>query len=321
MTTFKMSTLALACSLALAGCNSDSTPPEEDGTASFSFAVSDAAVDSAQQVLVCFTGVELVGNGLPPQQFSVGGENGAVAPNDLCLDDTGNPIPDTVGVDLLSLPGASAEALVSGAEVPAGNYGQLRLEFSEAGSFIELDDGSTRPLGVPSGQLRLDGVTLTANQTFSYTLEFDLRRAVIAPPGLDNYLLKPRGLRLVNNASVGHIDGQVAESLLMDSDCSVAPEDTSVPVAAVYLYQGHDLALDELTDNNEDESSYASISVFFDGAATYPFEIGYIEAGDYSIALTCDTNDDPEAVDDLTFEYVENITIEESSTLELILGE
>ncbi|MGX5915720.1 DUF4382 domain-containing protein [Aliidiomarina sp. Khilg15.8] len=319
MKTLKMTTVALACGFALAGCNSDSTP--DDSTATFSFAVSDAAVDSAAQVMVCFSGVELVGNGLPPQEFTVGGEGGAVPPNDLCLDDTGNPIPDTVGVDLLSLQGANAEALVSGAEVPAGDYGQMRLEFSEAGSFIELDDGTTRPLGVPSGKLRLDGVTLTANQTFNYTLEFDLRRAVIAPPGLDNYVLKPRGLRLVNNASVGHIEGEVAESLLMNSECTVAPEDTSVPVAAVYMYQGHDLSLDELTDNNEDESSYASISVFFDGAAAYPFEIGYIEEGDYSIALTCDTNDDPEAVDDLTFEYVENITIEANSTLELSLGE
>lgn len=318
MTIFKMITVAIACGFSLAGCNSESTP--EDGTATFSFGVSDAAVDSAEQVLVCFSGVELVGNDLPPQQFSVG-DDGAVAPNDLCVDDTGNPIPDTVGVDLLSLQGANAEALVSEAEVPAGNYGQLRLEFSEEGSFIELDDGSTRPLGVPSGMLRLDGVTLTANQTFNYTLEFDLRRAVIAPPGLDNYVLKPRGLRLVNNASVGHIEGEVAESLLMNSECAVAPEDTSEPVAAVYLYEGHDLMLDELTDNNEDESSYASISVFFDGAANYPFEIGFIEAGDYSIALTCDTNDDPEAVDDLTFEYVENITIEEDSTLGITLGE
>jgi hypothetical protein len=320
MRVFKMTSVALACGLALTGCNSDSTPKEE-GTATFSFAVSDAAVDSAEQVMVCFSGVELVGNDLPPQQFSVGDEGGAVAPNDLCLDDTGNPIPDTVGVDLLSLQGANAEVLVSGAEVPAGNYGQLRLDFNEQGSFIELNDGSTRPLGVPSGMLRLDGVTLTANQTFNYTLEFDLRRAVIAPPGLNNYVLKPRGLRLVNNATVGHIDGEVAESLLMNSDCTVAPEDNSEPVAAVYLYEGHDLALGDLTDNNEDESPYASISVFFDGAASYPFEIGFIAAGDYSIALTCNTNDDPEAVDDLVFEYVENITIDEDVTLDISLGE
>lgn len=314
-----MTTAALACCFVLAGCNSDST--SDDSTATFSFAVSDAAVDSAAQVMVCFSGVELVGNDIPPQQFTVGGEGGAVAPNDRCLDNTGNPIPNTIGVNLLSLQGANAEALVSGAEVPAGNYGQMRLEFSEAGSFIELDDGTKRPLDVPSGKLRLDGVTLTANQTFNYTLEFDLRRAVIAPPGRNSYLLKPRGLRLVNNALVGHIEGEVAESLLMNSLCSVAPEDISVPVAAVYIYQGHDLTQDNLTDNNESESSYASISVFFDGASTYPFEIGYIEAGDYSIALTCDTNDDPEAVDDLTFEYVENITIEANSTLAITLGE
>lgn len=319
---FKLNRIMQAAAIAalsvttLAACNSSSS----DDTAMFSLGVSDAPVDQAARVLVCFSSVELVGNGLPPQRFQVGGDNGAVAANDLCVDASGNPIANTKGVDLLTLQGAAAEDLVSGAEVPAGNYGQLRLDIAE-GSEIELVDGTIHSLRVPSNQLRLDGVTLTANQTFNYTLEFDLRRAVVAPPGLPHYLLQPRGLRLVNNAEVGHIESQVAESLLLENGCNVAPEDLDKPVAAVYLYSGHDVAFEDMGDNSDDENGpYASAAVYFDGAASYDFAIGFVEQGNYTLAVTCDTADDPEEETELDFFYSENVEIEATVTLNVTFG-
>lgn len=302
----------------LSACDSSS---DEGNTAIFSLGLSDAPVDSAERVLVCFSSVELVGNGLPPQRFDVGGDNGAVPANDLCLDDSGNPIPGTKGVDLLTLQGATAEDLILNAEVPAGQYGQLRLDIAN-GSEVELTDGSIERLRVPSNQLRLDGVTLTANQTFNYTLEFDLRKAMVAPPGQDGFLLKPRGLRLVDNAEVGHIEGEVAEVLLIENECTVAPEDISNPVAAVYLFTGHDVAFEDMADNSDDENGpYASTAVFYDGAASYPFEIGFIQAGQYTIAVTCDTEDDPEEATELEFFHSENITIEAGVTLDIVVGD
>lgn len=301
----------------LAACDSSSS---DDNTAIFNLAVSDAPVDAAERVLVCFSSVQLVGNGEGSQRFDVGGDNGAVPANDLCVDDSGNPIPNTRGVDLLTLQGANAESLVVGAEVPAGTYGQMRLDIAE-GSEIELSDGTIHQLRVPSNQLRLDGPTLTANQTFDYTLEFDLRKAVVAPPGLPHYLLKPRGLRLVDNAEVGHLEGQVAEALLLENECAVAPEDLTMPVAAVYLYGGHDVAFEDMSDNSDDENGpYASTAVFFDGASGYSFAIGFIQAGEYTIAVTCDTEDDPEEETELNFFHSENIDIEQGVTLELVVG-
>ncbi|WP_228517692.1 DUF4382 domain-containing protein [Aliidiomarina indica] len=312
-----MATLSVT---ALTACLS-SSDDDEQGTAMFSLGVSDAPVDEAARVLVCFSSVQLVGNDMEPQRFDVGGDNGAVDANDLCLDDSGNPIPNTKGVDLLTLQGAAAEDLVVGAEVAAGSYGQLRLDIAD-GSEIELTDGTIHDLRVPSNQLRLDGVTLSANQTFNYTLEFDLRRAVVAPPGLPHYLLKPRGLRLVDNAEVGHIEGQVAETLLMDNECAVAPEDIETPVAAVYLYSGHDVAFESMGDNSDDDNGpYASAAVFYDGAANYEFTIGYIESGNYTVAVTCDTQDDPEEETELDFFHSENIEIEAGVTLDIIVGD
>ncbi|MCC5878783.1 MAG: DUF4382 domain-containing protein [Idiomarina sp.] len=314
----KISLLALSIAFAVSACNSDSN--ETSDTAQFSFGVSDAPVDAANAVLVCFDSVELVGNGLPPQTFDVGDSDDAVPANDLCLDSANNVIPGTVGVDLLTLQGANAEALVQNAEVPAGQYGQLRLNFVSQGSYVELNDGSREALRIPSDQLRLDGVTLTANQSFNYTLEFDLRRALVAPPGLDHYLLKPRGLRLVDNSAVGHVEGEVAEMLLVEQECSVAPSDNEQPVAAVYLFEGHDVATEDMFSNSDERSPYASTSVFFDGASEYPFTIGYIEAGSYTIGLTCDVNDDPEEETALDFVHAQNIVIEQGQTLQVTVG-
>ncbi|RUO24362.1 hypothetical protein CWE09_10840 [Aliidiomarina minuta] len=314
----KYTLLAVSIALGLSACNSDS---ETNDTAQVSFDVSDAPVDAANAVLVCFDSVELVGNGLPPQNFNVGDSDSAVPANDLCLDETGNVIPGTVGIDLLTLQGADSAALVQNAEVPAGNYGQLRLNFVSQGSYVELTDGSRQPLDIPSDQLRLDGVTLTANQSFNYTLEFDLRRALVAPPGLPNYLLKPRGLRLVDNASVGHLDGEIAEMLLIENECSVAPADNEEAVAAVYLFEGQDVAIEDMFSNSDEVSPYASISVFYDGVSQYPLSIGFIEAGQYTLGLTCDTNDDPEEETELTFIHAQNVTIEQGQTLEVVIGE
>lgn len=318
---YKLTLVALTLGVVLSGCNS-SSDEEASNMAQFSFGVSDAPVDAANQVMVCFDGVELVGGGQPPQEFGVGEHENAIEPNDACLDETGNVIPNTVGVDLLSLQGANAEELVSNAPVPAGAYGQLRLNFVEQGSYVERTDGSEVPLDVPSSQLRLDGVTLTTDESFHYTLEFDLRRAIVAPPGLDNYLLSPRGLRLVDNAEVGHLEGEVAEALLMAADaCAAAPENPDNPVAAVYLFTETDLAPEDMYGNNEDEAPYASVSVFYDGASAYPFNIGYIQEGDYTLGVTCQVGDDPETDNELVFIHAEALAIHAGETHAVVVGE
>jgi len=310
---------AVASAVLLAACNSSSS--DDDNSARFSFAVSDAPVEQANVVMVCFESVELVGNDGGPRTFSVG-DGTAVEANDNCLDASGNVIPNTHGIDLLTLQGANAEALVSQAEVEAGTYGQMRLKLADEGSYVEDINGDRGTIKVPSDHIRLDGVTLTAGGNFSYTLEFDLRKALLAPPGLGEYLLKPRGLRLVDNSEVGHIEGTVAETLLLDNNCDVPPEDASAPVAAIYFYEGHDFELDALADNsNEEDGPYASVAVYFDGAMSYDFELGYMESGDYFAAVTCDTDDDPEEETDLDFFYGENIAIESGQTLTLNLGE
>ncbi|MDX5407245.1 MAG: DUF4382 domain-containing protein [Chromatiaceae bacterium] len=302
---------ASAVVLTACGGGSDTEPM----FAKFSLGVSDAPVNGAKVVMVCFNKIELTGNGVGSQSFTIGEDDVAAEANDNCRDAQGNVIPNTRGIDLLLLDGAKSEALITGAEFDAGNYGQLRLEIAE-GSYVEEQDGLKVPLRVPSNELKLGGVTLSAGGTFNYTLEFDLRKAVVDAVGQEGYLLKPTGLRLVDNSEIGHLTGQVAEGLLINNNCTVAPDDTATPVATVYLYEGSDLPLAELSDNGGDNTyqPYASTNVYFDGVSEYTYSIGYVDAGTYTAALSCDIEDDPEAVDTLEFLQAQNVTISASST-------
>ena len=318
--TFSLLAAAVSGALLLSACNSSDDDLVGDDTARFSLAVSDSPVDNADVVMVCFSGIELVGNGIGNQRYEIGNDAVTVEANDECLDSDGNVIANTRGVDLLTLQGANAESLIEEAQLPAGSYGQLRLDIVD-GSYVSAN-GEQHPVRVPSDQLRLDGPTLSAGGNFTYTLEFDLRRALRNPPGQPGYLLSPRGVRLVDNAQIGHLQGQVAEQLLLNNDCSVAPANTNEPVAAVYLFAGSDLELSELRGNSDgDDDPYASVAVRFDGVSEYPFEIGFIDQGEYFAALTCETADDPEEESDLVFIQGQNITISASETTTVTFAE
>jgi hypothetical protein len=307
----KLAFVASAASLSACGGSGDSSPM----FATFNLGVSDAPVNGAKSVMVCFNTVELTGNGLGKQSFTIGSDVVAAAANDKCRNANGNVIGNTRGIDLLLLDGAKSEALISGAEFEAGNYGQLRLAIAE-GSYVEQENGLKVPLRIPSNELKLGGVTLSAGGTFSYTLEFDLRKAMVDPVGQPGYLLKPTGLRLVDNSAIGHLTGQVAEGLLINNNCTVAPADKSTPVATVYLYQGPDRPLAQLSDNGgvNTYKPYASTNVYFDGVSEYNYSIGYIDANRYTAAVSCNITDNPEAADAIKFLQSKNVTISASAT-------
>lgn len=311
-TLLKVSALT-ALSFVLSACGGSSDDNVSD-TAQFTFAVSDAPVTVADEVLVCFNGIELVGNSDTPVQFTIGENSDTAVANDLCLDANGDVIPNTRGIDLLTVTGSESENLIIDASVPAGNYGQLRLDIAE-GSYV-LVDGEQLPLRVPSNQLRLTDLTVDIAGNVSYTLEFDLRKALVDPVGQEGYLLKPTGLRLVDNNEVGSLTGQVAEGLLIENQCTVAPTDLSEPVAYVYLYEGADVALADMADmgGSETQQPYASAAVTFDGAASYGFDVGFVATGDYTVAWTCDDEADPEADDAVNFIAAQNATISASTT-------
>ncbi|MGJ8693452.1 MAG: DUF4382 domain-containing protein [Thalassotalea sp.] len=277
---------------------------------SFSLAVSDAPVDALTEVVVCFNQIELKGDSADTV-FTVGSENGMIAANDLCLNANNEIIPNTVGIDLLSYTGSNSITLVDDITIGAGNYSQMRLIISEGSYGIDAQTQASIAVSVPSNELKLDGFTATLGSTVDFTLEFDLNKAMTNPVGKSGYFLKPRGVRLVNNTQAGHIAGTVTETLLVNNQCSPL-SDSAINVASVYLYEGSDLAIETLADNDGDETNQplASAAVTFNSEqSTYDFAIGFVNAGNYTIAATCDTSDDPEADDVVTFITTQNVSV------------
>jgi hypothetical protein len=246
--------------------------------------ITDSPVTSARRVVVEFTGLEIKPVGAAgPEVFDF-------APRQ---------------IDLLALDGGGSEILLADEMLPAGEYESIRLKVnagrSGSDSFIELLDGSIHPLYIPSGNqtgLKLiRGFTIGAGSTHNFTIDFDLRKSVVHPPGLgEPYLLKPV-LRMVNNLEVGNISGTVAAALIVDG-C----------VPAVYLYTGADVVPDDLGSATP---PLASTAVNLDNTSgEYRFRLAFVPVGAHTIAFTCGADDDAADIDDaITFAAPINVTV------------
>ena len=164
--------------LGLAGCGGSGS-----GTM-MSLSVADAPVDGAQKVVVVFSGVELTAGSGSPVTINFAS-------------------PKTI--DLLNDSGTASAVLFS-QPIPPGSYGQIRLlvvaDGDPSNSYIVLSDGSMHGLMVPSGTqtgLKLvSGFTVPDSGVVDYTIDFDLRQAIVCQPGLSPQLLDPSGVYEAN---------------------------------------------------------------------------------------------------------------------------
>jgi hypothetical protein len=293
---------AVACIVLLAmlaACGGGGGSGDESDAPQFgrlTLRITDSPVTEAERVVVQFTGLEIKPRAAAePEVF-----------------DFSTPRQ----IDLLALDGGGSEILLSDEELPAGEYEWIRLKVNAgrdgSDSFIELEDGSRHPLFIPSGNqtgLKLiRGFVIGVGSSHNFTIDFDLRKSVIDPPGLgEPYLLKPV-LRLVNNLEVGTIDGIVAQGLVVDG---CAP--------AVYLYSGADIVPDDLGSAT---APLASTAVNLDTATgAWRFRLAFVPAGAHTLAFTCAADDDDAEVDDaLTFSVPINVTVVPGQTTTVEMG-
>lgn len=321
----KLSLALILPAVLVTACGGDSS---EGPDPVFSLAVSDAPVNDLSSVVACFNQIQLKRSDSASGDlvFTVGEDNNTIAANDLCLDSNDDVIPNTVGINLFDYTGSDSITLLDGTTIDPGNYSQLRLVMSEGSYAIDATTDEKVKVVVPSNELKLDGFTATQGGVLDFTVEFDLRKGMTDPVGQDHYILKPRGVRLVDNSEAGHIEGTVSETLLSnnaDEGCIVTPSDLTTNVATVYLYEGADLETASLSDNGGAETNQplASTGVTYDGVQTYSFEIGFVNADSYTIALSCDTEDNPEADDEVNFIQAKNVTVIEGNTPSLVTFE
>jgi hypothetical protein len=286
---------AVSCITVLAtlcACGGGGSSPPDPGPqfGRINLNVTDSPVTSARRVVVQFTGVEIKQAGAPDTEvFDF----------------------EPRQIDLLALDGGGSEILLADEVLPAGNYEWIRLKVNAgrdaSDSFIELNDGSVHPLFIPSGNqtgLKLiRGFVIGAGSTHDFTIDFDLRKSVVHPPGLGGpYLLKPV-LRLVNNLEVGTIEGTVAPALIV-TDC----------VPAVYLYSGANVVPDDIGSATP---PLASTAVNLDNVTgDYRFRLGFVPTGAHTLAFTCGADDDGAEVDDaITFSAPLDATVTAGQTI------
>lgn len=279
--------VAAVCAALILGCGGGGSG-SGTGTGRLTIGITDAPVDGATAVVVKFTAIELKPDSGDAMTINL------------------DPAPS---IDLLDLAGGSSRDLLSDREVPAGHYQWIRLlieaQQNTPSSYIDMADGQRFPLFVPSGSesgLKLiRGFTVAAGSASDFTIDFDLRKSVIAPPGQSpNYILKPV-LRIVDNLRVGALRGTVAAALV-PTGCT--PQ--------VYLFTGAGVVPDDLdVAAAPDVDPLVSVPVTLDAASgEYRFRADFLEAGVYTAAFTCDgALDTPEGEETLLFIGTRDVTI------------
>jgi len=297
----KLSSSALIVTIAslallLSACGSDSSSDSNNGTLSIS--LTDAPLDEASKVVIHFTKVLVHG--------------GDGIDTEVTITD---PLTGAEGrsIDLMALQGNNSVVLFEQA-LAAGTYSWMRLDLDldVSKSYIELTDGSQHALDCTSCETsgyKLNNSFSVENEVvMAYTLDFDLRKSITVAG--NNYKLRPT-LRMIATAESGHLSGEV--------DATLISELGGVEGCAVYVYEGDDISPHDIyvPENaavpNDQNNPVATANV---DAVTFEYTVGFLVAGNYTAALTCDAEEDDVLVQNqnLLFHGVENVVIESGQT-------
>lgn len=212
-------------------------------------------------------------------------------------------------IDLLAFTGNNAAPLLQGSILPAGNYQWIRLMVDTGGNSdtYVVDSTGSHELTIPSGAetgLKLNqGFTLAQGGLANFTIDFNVAHSLAI--NSNGYFLKPV-LRLVNNEQVGTLTGNVSASLI-SAHCS----NGSTDAGAIYIYSGAGSPPTDISGAVSDPITTAHVAT--DGTGSYA--IGFLQAGSYTAAWTCDeSSDDPAVVDTLQFFNPQTLTINASSS-------
>lgn len=272
---------------ALAACGGDGSSSSAGETGSVSVGLTDAPVDSAQEVNIEVTALVLQPSDGERSRFEL-------------------EFPEPI--NLLDLQGGAFESLISDEEVPAGSYNWMRLELGDDNTVvIDNESGTgTYPLTTPSARgVQTSGFTVPAGGDVSFTIDFDVRKSLVNPVGQDGYRLKPV-LRLVDNSEVGIIEGAVAGELIIQ-ECG----DAVTPDFAgnIYVHEGAGIEPDDIGSENEPQ-----VVVPVEENGTYTYTAAFIPAGEYTVSYTCgddlieDDQGEP-SDDDISFTGAQTVTV------------
>jgi len=202
-------------------------------------------------------------------------------------------------IDLAKIDQRNAARLLEGMELPAGRYEWIQLHLNTRGkkdTYLVLADHSVRELVVPSEErnhLRIETpFEVPSGGGTKRTIDFHLHEPLGKKgPTSNTYALRPI-LRSVATETAAHIEA-TAERDLIARHCS-EPHQSGL---ALYAFAGEGVKPDDIGGTGANPVSIGAARTESD---KHPFEFhaAFLEPGDYTIALTCNTGGDQAKTDD-----------------------
>lgn len=260
--------------LAACGGSSGDSPAPIESNGSLTVQITDAPVDGVTAVTVEFDGL------------SVKPTNGDPINIDFAA---------PVAIDLTTLTGETTADLVIAEPLAAGSYDWLRLSVNAdcdaiIDSYVDTNAGGRVELALTDNAVLQvsDGFTVSADQTTSLVVDWDLRRSLLAPGVNACYQLLPT-LRVVDRSGFGVIQGTVANTLVEDASCT--SDSNTLAGNVVYVYEGANVTPDDIDGNDPDPVTTANVVLDINNSV-YSYTAAFLPPGDYTVAFTCNGLDD-----------------------------
>ena len=193
-------------------------------------------------------------------------------------------------VDLLDLQDLNPLRLFTDEQLPAGQYTGVRLRFDSDEDANVVTTGTDEfPLLLVEGDFAEVDFKVEDEERSeeTLTLMLDLRQSLVFDDSDDEYTLTPR-LRAVDTGDAARIEGSVT---------TICPLGTSLLTGgAVYLFSGEDVEPDDL--DRVDAEPFATTRVVNRGTGVLQYALRFLPAGTYTLALTCNGDDDALGVND-----------------------
>ena len=268
---------AAAMATFIYGCSSGSNevpPADEPTSGNVTISLTDDPWEDAMAMVLHVTGIEM------------GHSDGSVITIDM---DGGG-----MSIDMMQLQNGESQILVDGMEVPMGQYDWMRLMIDSSQSHIDLASTGGRH-GMQMASDAEQG--LEVQHTFEvgqsrhseFMLDFDVRRGV---QHYDNGMMGSEfrlhsAMRMVDISESGDLMGGVHSSMIdvNHPDCDDAPGGNWA-----YLFHGDAMEPDDIADVDTDgmEGPIAADRIEMDiMTGEHRYHFGYLEPGQYRIAITC----------------------------------
>ena len=259
--------------------------PDDLTTGSITISLTDDPWEDAMEMVLHVTGVEM------------GHADGRV----VAIDMAGGGM----SIDMVQLQNGEAQMLADNMEIPMGQYDWMRLTIDPSQSHIDLASTGGR-YGLHTGSAAVDGIEVQhsfeigLSQHSELMLDFDIRRGV---QHLDTGMMGGEyqlhsAMRMVDMGTSGGLMGAVDPSMIdvNHPDCDDAPGGNWA-----YLFHGETMEPDDIANVDTDgmDGPIAADRIDMDTmTGEHRYHFGYLDPGQYRIAITCSGEWDESGDDD-----------------------